>query len=72
MFIPRKKFEDKPVLVVELKWNKSAEGAIKQIKDREYCESLKEYTGNLLLVGINYDKETKEHSCMIEECIKHC
>ena len=72
VFIPRKKFEDKPVLVVELKWNKSAEGAIKQIKDREYCESLKEYTGNLLLVGINYDKETKEHSCMIEECIKHC
>ena len=72
VFIPRKKFEDKPVLVVELKWNKSAEGAIKQIKDREYCESLKEYTGNLLLVGINYDKETKEHSCMIEECIKYC
>ena len=71
VFIPRKKFGDKPALVVELKWNKSAEGAIKQIKDREYCESLKEYTGNLLLVGINYDKETKKHTCMIEEYTKY-
>lgn len=67
VFIPRKQFPDKPALVVELKWNKSAEGAIEQIKRKEYCRSLEEYEGNLLLVGVNYDKETKEHTCVIEE-----
>lgn len=67
VFIPRKRFADKPALVVELKWNKDAVGAIAQIKEREYCQSLEEYHGNLLLVGINYDKKTQEHSCKIEE-----
>ena len=54
-------------MVVELKYNKSAEGAIAQIKEKRYSEALKDYQGNLLLVGINYSKETKEHSCVIEE-----
>ena len=67
VFIPRKRFADKPALVVELKWNKDAVGAISQIKEREYCQSLEEYHGNLLLVGVNYDKKTQEHSCKIEE-----
>ena len=40
---------------VALKWDKSAEGAIGQIKDKGYVDALKEYKGNLLLVGINYD-----------------
>ena len=40
VFIPRKKFQDKPALVVELKWDKSADGAISQIKIKEYCRSL--------------------------------
>lgn len=57
VFIPRKRFADKPALVVELKWNKDAVGAIAQIKEREYCQSLEEYQGNLLLVGVNYDKK---------------
>ena len=35
VFIPRKKFQDKPALVVELKWDKSADGAISQIKRKE-------------------------------------
>lgn len=60
-------FPDKPALVVELKWDKSAEGAIAQIKNKEYCKSLEEYQGNLLLVGIDYKKDTKEHTCIIEE-----
>ena len=51
VFIPRKKFPDKPAMVVELKWNKSAEGAISQIKNKEYCASLEEYKGDLLMVG---------------------
>lgn len=67
VFIPRKRFADKPALVVELKWDKDAVGAIAQIKEREYCQSLEEYQGNLLLVGVNYDKKTQEHSCKIEE-----
>ncbi len=70
VFIPRKKFADKPALVVELKWNKSAKSAIDQIREKEYCQSLKEYQGNILLVGINYDKATKVHTCMIEACEK--
>lgn len=68
VFLPRKKFPDKPAIVVELKWNKSAKGAISQIKEKEYCRSLEEYHGNILLVGINYDKNTRKHECIIEEC----
>lgn len=66
VYIPRKKYQNKPALVVELKWNKSAQGAIEQIKRKEYCKSLEEYTGNILLVGINYDKESRKHECIIE------
>lgn len=65
-FLPRR-HSDKPAMVVELKYNKSAEGAIEQIKTKGYAQALAEYKGNLLLVGINYDKDTKEHSCVIEE-----
>ena len=67
--IPREKFPDKPALVIELKWDKSAEGAISQIKRKQYCESLEEYAGNILLVGINYSKKDKEQQCIIEEVI---
>ena len=50
VFIPRKKFPDKPALVVELKWDKSAKGAISQIKQKQYCKSLEEYAGNMNLL----------------------
>lgn len=66
-FIPRKLYADKPAIVMELKWNKNAAGAIAQIKNKQYVDALKEYQGNLLLVGVNYDKETKKHTCMIEK-----
>ena len=69
VFLPRKKFIDKPALVVELKWDRTAEGAINQIKRNEYCRSLKDYQGNLLLVGINYDRKTKEHECTEENLL---
>ncbi len=72
VFIPRR-HTDKPALIVELKWNKSAQGAISQIKDRRYEGVLDEYAGNLLLVGINYSEETKKHECMIEKMlVKNC
>lgn len=70
VFIPRKCFSEKPAMIVELKWDKSAEGALEQIKRNEYCKSLQEYQGNLLLVGVNYNKRTKEHECVIEQFTK--
>ena len=66
VFLPRK-YSDKPAMVVELKYDQSAEGAIRQIEEKNYAKALEEYKGNVLLVGINYDKETKKHSCVIME-----
>ncbi len=57
---------DRPAFVVELKYDKTAETAIQQIKDRKYTQALEGYAGEILLVGINYDKEKKEHDCVIE------
>ena len=60
-----------PALVVELKWNQSADGAIRQILDRRYPEALKGYGGDILLVGISYEKEApagkRTHQCRIEK-----
>jgi hypothetical protein len=53
-------------MIVELKYNKSAIGAIEQIKQKQYVKALGEYAGSILLVGINYDKKSKKHSCVIE------
>ena len=66
VFIP-KRDTSLPAMIVELKWNKTADGAIKQIKERHYPELLSDYVGEMMLVGINYDEETKEHSCKIEK-----
>ena len=65
--IPRKLHMDKPAVIIELKWDKDAEGAIAQIKEKKYVKSLEDYKGNLLLAGINYDKKTKTHTCVIEK-----
>lgn len=59
-----------PALLVELKWNKSTDTAMEQIRDKKYPDSILEYTGDLLLVGINYNKKTKEHECRIEKIKK--
>lgn len=67
VFLPRQNHMDKPALVVELKWDKSAEGAISQIKEKQYGKALQGYSGEILLVGINYDKGSKVHQCMIEK-----
>ncbi|MDR0949797.1 MAG: ATP-binding protein [Lachnospiraceae bacterium] len=69
VFLPRK-HSMKPAIVVELKWNRSAEGAIAQIKSKNYGKGLTDYAGEVLMVGINYDKESKEHQCLIEKIIK--
>lgn len=71
VFLPKAEYaESYPALLVELKWNQSAEAALAQIKEKKYPESLVQYTGNILLVGINYDKKNKKHQCLIEEMKK--
>lgn len=66
VFLPRKT-SGKPAMVVELKWDKSAEGAIAQIKAKKYVQAIENYGGDILLVGINYDKSSKKHECVIEK-----
>jgi len=58
----------KPAVVIELKYGRTAQTAIQQIKDRHYTQALEGYSGEVLLVGIGYDKDDKEkrHSCVIE------
>ena len=64
IFIPR---YDKPAMVIELKWDQDANAAIQQIKEKNYPKILEKYKDDLLLVGISYDKQTKKHTCRIEE-----
>ncbi|MEZ3435596.1 MAG: ATP-binding protein [Lachnospiraceae bacterium] len=66
VFLP-KRTSLNPALVLELKWDKTAEGAINQIKRKKYVSVLNEYKGNVLLVGINYEKKSKRHQCKIEK-----
>ena len=67
VFIPKPEYiSDYPALIVELKWNKNAETALQQIKKKKYPEAIQQYTGDILLVGINYDKKTKKHQCLME------
>ena len=66
VFIPRKNV-DSPAIVVELKYNRDADSAIAQIHRRQYPDKVAQYAGNLLLVGINYDREHKTHDCRIEQ-----
>ena len=66
VFIPRKNV-NKPALIVELKCGKSAEEAIDQIKERKYVEKVRQHTSDVLLVGINYDADSKKHTCIIEK-----
>ena len=61
---------DSPAMIVELKRNSSVNSAINQIRKKEYFKSLEKYRGNLLFIGINYDEDTKKHSCKIERFVK--
>ena len=71
VMIPRRNVS-KPALVIELKFNHSADTAICQIKQKNYPSKIADYTGDILLVGISYDKETKQHACKIEKYDKLC
>ena len=65
VLIPRKNV-DSPAIVLELKYDKTADSAIDQIKRKQYPAKVAEYANHLLLVGINYDRESKTHECLIE------
>lgn len=69
VYLPRRDV-CKPALLVELKWNHSAYGAIKQLKDKEYASWIENYTGEILLVGIDYSPKDKRHTCIIEKYVK--
>ena len=63
-FIPINKKD--PAMIIELKCNHDADTAIKQIKNKNYPKVFENYLDNLLLIGVNYDKNTKIHECVIE------
>lgn len=69
IFKPRKN-NSNPAMIVELKYDKSAESAIEQIKKKQYVDCLTDYSGEILLVGINYNKDNKQHTCKIEKITK--
>ncbi len=66
VYLP-KQGEGVPALLVELKWNKNADTAIRQIKEKGYAEGVKDFGGELLLVGISYDRDSREYVCRIEK-----
>ena len=65
VIIPRKNVES-PAIVLELKFRQDADTAIDQIHRKQYPSKVAEHAADLLLVGINYDRETKQHTCHIE------
>lgn len=67
IYVPRRKYADKPAMIAELKWNKDADTAIRQIKEKKYVKALDGYVGDVLLIGIDYDKKTRKHECKIEK-----
>ena len=70
VFIPRANAGNRPAMVVELKYNQSADSAINQINERRYQGALSGYSDKILLVGVNYDadgEDKKKHTCVIEE-----
>ena len=66
VLIPRKNV-DSPAVIIELKYDKAVDTAIEQIKRRQYPTKVAQYADNLLLVGITYNRETKQHECRIEK-----
>lgn len=82
VLIPRKNV-DSPAIIIELKCDKNVDSAIDQIKRKQYPDKVAQYlnlpsteesashlssfTSHLLLVGINYDRKSKMHTCRIEK-----
>lgn len=59
---------NRPAVLVELRLNENAKGAIKQIESNKYHESLSQITsGDAIIVCINFNKKEKNHTCMIKK-----
>ena len=68
VYIPKPEYRrDYPAILVELKWNQTVETAMDQIRNRKYPDSILDYTGDILLVAVSYDKNSKEHVCRMEQ-----
>ena len=65
VFIPLPK-STRPAIVVELKYDKTADSAIDQIKRKEYPKSLVGFSKKIVLCGINYNKTTSKHEVVME------
>ena len=73
VYLPSPKNPDKPVLLIELKYDKTLHTAADQIRNKNYPQKLEHYKDNILLISINYDKDAdstsatyKHHSCSME------
>ena len=67
VFLPLKgKLDNRPAIIFELKWNKSAQSAMEQITSKNYIDKAKEHAQSVLLVAVNYSADTKKHTCLIE------
>lgn len=66
VFMPLSCYPGQIPMLIELKWNRSANTAIKQIKNKEYAGALKGYKGEILVIGLNYSKKTRKHTCKIQ------
>ncbi|WP_420314794.1 PD-(D/E)XK nuclease domain-containing protein [Butyrivibrio fibrisolvens] len=64
-FLP-KAYSNNPAMVIELKWNKTSQTALDQIYNKKYPSVFENYRGDVLLIGINYDTSSKQHTCKIE------
>ena len=68
VLIPKNEFKEQfPGIVIELKWDKGTDSALKQIKTKDYCARIHESCNDILLVDINYSTKDKKHTCVIEK-----
>ena len=74
VFVPAPQHAEKPLLLIELKYGKSTKAAMDQVRRQKYLDRFGHYKGNILIIGINYDKDLpntspdfKHHSCIIEK-----
>ena len=59
-----------PAMIVELKRNHTTGAALQQIENKQYFNVMDKYQGDLLLVAVNYDEKTNEHTCEIQRFVK--
>jgi hypothetical protein len=73
-YLPAPQYAEKPALLIELKYGHSTDIAMDQIRRQKYLDRFEHYKGNILVIGINYNREVppdhpefKHHSCRIEK-----